>query len=96
MHGHDVIANPVGSSETELTKMRPLSLLLHPSKKKIVVIIVAAFSPTTVIAATNGTDEAIVPAMEEKTKFDVVIEKASVGMAMEGEVASDVLLVFKS
>ena len=59
-------------------------------------IIVTAFPPTTVIAASNDTNEAIVPIMEEKTKFDVVIEKASVGMAMEGEVASDVFLVFKS
>ena len=86
----------VSSSENELTKMRPLSLLLHPLKKKIAVIIVVAFAPTTVIAAPNDTDEAIVSAMEEKTKFDMVIEKASVGMAMEGEVASDIFLVFKS
>ena len=48
------------------------------------------------IAAPNDTNEAISLVMEEKTKFDVVIEKASVGMTMEGEVASDVFLVFKS
>ena len=47
------------------------------------------------ITAPNDTDEAIVLTMEEKTKFNVVIEKASVGMAMEG-VASDVFLVFKN
>ena len=86
----------VDNFETELTKMRPPSLLLHPSEKKVTVIIIVAFAPITMIAAPNDTDEAIVPAMEEKTKFNMVIEKASVGMAMEGEVASDIFLVFKS
>ena len=59
-----MIANLVGSSETELTKMRSLSLLLYPWKKKIAMIIIVVFAPMTVIAAPNDTDEAIVLAIE--------------------------------